>query len=363
MRKTTGRVVSSILLVTVSVWMTACSQGGTGGLSAENGNSGGTKAEVLETAEQSPDEEKRLRFSIVQYEGEHGYVAANKVKETVEKATGGKIKIDVYPASQLGEWTQIYDELMMGTLDLAITSVPDTYNIQVSAGFLPYLATDWDQLRTVYAPESFLSQTMVKLQEEQGIKFFGIYCEGFTGIGTSKEIKNPGEPDKDKDVLVRVPSNDVWRLTFERLGFRTSTIPYNDTYAALQTGVIDGWAGCAPHYHYTGYRDVESAYYAYDAVADGLQVLMSEKTWNSLSEDEQIILQEALEECASSSIDSAEASDREYKDKLRESGMEIIEFTPEEKERMAEDVRNYVWGELEDEFTPEFIKNLRESLQ
>ena len=67
-----------------------------------------------------------LRYSVQQPVNSAAHESAKRIKEVVEKETNGSVKIDIYPAAQLGDWIQIYDELMMGTIDIANTTVPDT---------------------------------------------------------------------------------------------------------------------------------------------------------------------------------------------------------------------------------------------
>lgn len=304
-----------------------------------------------------------LRYSVQQPVNSASHESAKRIKEIVEKETNGSVKIDIYPAAQLGDWIQVYDELMMGTIDIANTTVPDTYNPQMAAGFLPYLASNYEELRKVFAPDSFLVKSMEDIQSAQNVKFLGYFCDGFCGVSTNKDVTNANVSDKDKGILIRVPSVDAWKFPFDRLGFRTSTIPYADVYASMQTGVVDGFTGTPPYIVYEGYRDVVDQYYVYNAVHESTQLLMSEKTWDKLTENQQEIIKNAFDEEAAMSIDISEKSDIEYLNKMKEAGMKVVEFTDEEMKEIARDVRDFVWKQLEKEYTAEFLNSLRESIE
>ena len=116
---------------------------GNGKTSETGGDDAGTSEDIT------------LRYSVQQPVNSAAHESAKRTKEVVEEKTNGKVKIDIYPAAQLGDWIQVYDELMMGTIDIANTTVPDTYNPQMAAGFLPFLATNYEELRKVFAPDAF----------------------------------------------------------------------------------------------------------------------------------------------------------------------------------------------------------------
>ncbi len=348
------KLVSVLLIAAMAFSLAACSE-------KKSEPASGTQKEEAAGGESS-GETVTLRFSTMTAVDAPSTIAANKIAETVEKETNGTVKIEVYPANQLGDWTQVYDELMMGSIDMAINSVPDTYDARISAGFLPYLAYNYEELRKVFAPGSFINTQMQELEAAQNIQFFGYFCDGFSGVGSNKEVKNANVSNADKGILIRVPGVDAWKFPFDRLGFRTSTIPYSDTYAALQTGVVDGWTGSPAYTHYMGYRDIEKYYYCYDAVHESTQILMSAQTWNKLSPEQQEAVKKACETAAAESIDNAEKTEEEYRQKLKDAGIQVIEFTDEEKKAIADDVREYVWGQLEDAYGADFLQGLRDSL-
>ncbi len=314
-----------------------------------------------ENAEQTATETKTLRLALQSGSETGPTKAAEDAAAAIEERTNGALKIDVYPDQQLGEYTTVYDELMMGTIDMAIISVVDNYDSRLAAGFLPYLASSYDQLHTVLAPDNYLCQQMYNIQHDMGIEFFGFYCEGFVGVLCNEQLKNANVSNADKGLLMRVPTSDVWNNTFVRLGFRTSQIPYSDAYSALQTGLVDGFTGGPAYGIYDGFRDVGQYYYCYDAICENVQILMSSKVFESLTKDQQQIVTEELNKLSDSSIDDAETLEIESRAKLKDAGINVIEFTQSERDAMAKDVRDNVWSQLESQFTPEFIANLKAS--
>jgi len=308
------------------------------------------------------DEPITLKFAT-QHPLDHiAHSSAEAIKERVERETEGRVLLEIYPASQLGDWSLVYEEVIRGTIEIAHISVPEKYDARVTVGFLPYLAKSYDQLREIFAYDSLLSTQMEEIQAENNVKFLGYYCEGFSGIGTVDELVDPASSNISKDALVRVSSNDVLKFPAERLGFRTSTIPYNDTFAAMQTGVVDGWVGGPPNLNYLTFRDVINYYYHYNLTHESTQYIINNDIFENMSKADQEVIEDAFREQCEASFDLAEADDEKFMEMMEESGIEVIKFSDEELEAMASDIRENVWPKFEEKFTKELLDGLRESL-
>ena len=167
---------------------------------------------------------RELRLSLPVPEGTDTYNQAVAAKEYIEANSNGELTVTLYPANQLGDWTQVFDELMMGSIDMAISNMPETYNPILGISSLAYMTYDYDSARKVFSPDSFLNSAFDEALGELGIKFFGFSVSGYDGVGTKGEIKNPLEIGADKGCLIRVPSLDVIKYPLEHIGFRTSSM-------------------------------------------------------------------------------------------------------------------------------------------
>lgn len=127
-----------------------------------------------------------LRYSTMQNKDHISYQVALNIKQAVEEKTEGRVLIDIYPANQLGDWSQVYDELMMGSIDMAHSSVPETYDARTAVGYFPYLSSSYDQLAEIFAEGTTLDNMMKEIQAKNGIEFCGFFVEGIAGIGTTK---------------------------------------------------------------------------------------------------------------------------------------------------------------------------------
>lgn len=298
-----------------------------------------------------------LRYSTMQNEDHISYQVALNIKEAVEEQTEGRVLIDIYPANQLGDWTQVYDELMMGSIDMAHSSVPETYDARTAVGYFPYLSSSYDQLGEIFAEGTYLDNMMKEIQAKNGIEFCGFFVEGISGIGTTKEIANPNTLDS-KNTTIRTAAMDCYILPSEYMGFNTSSIASADTFAALQTGVVEGLAGSTPAGAYLNYRDIINYYYVYLVSPEVTQIMISEKTLEKLTPaDRETIVKICRQECANS-VNYAKDEDEKYLKMMEDEGINIVRFSDEEIEMFAEAIRTDVWPKLATTYGEDFINEL-----
>jgi TRAP-type C4-dicarboxylate transport system substrate-binding protein len=270
----------------------------------------------------------------------------NRIKEIVEKETNGEIEIKVYPASQLGDYLLTYEELMQGTIDFALVSVGNQFDNKQLLMVTTFLVKDYDDARAFYKRDGWLYKLLEDTNAQRGVRFLGFNGEGFGGLGLTKEPKDPLNPDIDQGVLVRCPPNDNARNTLEAIGYKPVTIPYAETYTAMQTGVCEGWFGGTPAHSYIGFRDVVKHYYALNLYVEVEQFLFSEKIWKKLTPKQQEIIRKACREVSDASWNTAEREDREYMDAMAKEGIVIHEYSSEQLAPIFKKGQEVVWPKL-----------------
>ncbi|MCD8224792.1 MAG: TRAP transporter substrate-binding protein DctP [Clostridiales bacterium] len=240
--------------------------------------------------------------------------------ERIKEATEGRVTIELYSDSALGDYTNVFDELMLGTVDVAHISPVETYDARVSATMLPYLAFDYDTLLKVYAEGSFLREELNDALDALGIRLMGVFCEGFNGIAVKQELTDPDVVGAEKGCIIRSPMMDVYSLELMDMGFRVSSMPYSDTYTAIQTGVVAGLAGGTSQIAYLAFRDLITDFYDYRYIQEATMIMFSQKTWDSLLPQDQDAITEIVNEICEEGAIQAESACDEYMTKLEEGG-------------------------------------------
>ncbi|NLY19750.1 MAG: TRAP transporter substrate-binding protein DctP [Tissierellia bacterium] len=339
------KILIVMLIVFVTIF-TACSSGGN---KEATGDVDSFKPVTLRFANQHPTD------SIASQ-------SDKEICEEIEEATDGRVKVELYTDSSLGDYINIFEELMLGSIDMAHITAVESYDAKMTGSMLPYLGSNYQELEIAYDPDNYLYKTVYESAQKLGIRTFGFYCEGFSGIGVNKDVKDANIAGANKDSIVRVPGLDNFALPTAELGFMTSTIAYADTYTAIQTGVVDGWVGGPPNLNYLYFRDVIKNYYHYMLTQEATQIMMNENTFSSLLPEDQKAITDIIQSKCKDSIRLAEEDDNKYMEMLRDIGVNIVEFTDEERAEFAKAIRENVWPQLAKATSEEFIDSIVESL-
>lgn len=274
-------------------------------------------------------------------------VQMENLKKIMEEKTGGKLNVRTYPASQLGDYTLVYEEVSKGTIDMALISIPPQFDARQQVYFTPYLVSNWNELYGLFDPKGWLYGQVGSFHEKMDIKFLGFFMDGLSGLGLSKEPKSPLDPSVKKDVLCRIPNMEICKVTIDNMGYTTVSVPYADLYTALQTGVAEGWYGGSAVHSYLGFRDVIKHYYAMNIYAESQQWIINQRVWDGLPDDQKKLLEETIAEINKNSIKIAEEEETKYQKLLEESGVKVYRYTADELKPMVEHVRKVVWPKLD----------------
>jgi TRAP-type C4-dicarboxylate transport system substrate-binding protein len=289
-----------------------------------------------------------------------GYAALERIVADLAERSNGAIQITIYPSSQLGDYTLTYEDLMRGSVDLALIPIPSQYDSRLEMNFIPYLVTDYADMETAFGPDSYFFQEYTKIHSELGVKLLGIYVEGLIGFGFTKLPTEYANATASKGNMVRCPAIEVYNLVTEDMGYSATTIPYADLYSALQTGIVDGWIGGTPQLNYSDFRDVIKYYIAYNVFVENIGFFMSKKVFDSLPAEYQSMIEDAFMKEAIYSHTVAEELDNEAIKGMEEYGIEIIYLTDGEMQAYVDLVKEKTWPKLADNIGEDVMKKLIE---
>jgi len=268
-------------------------------------------------------------------------------KEVYEK-TNGRIKLEIYPAAQLGDWIELHEQLMRGALEFALIPVSTLYDPRLNFTWMPYLATDYETAKKSFGPGGVFYDTLDKMLAEQGIALLGVWSQGLAGVSLTKMPVSPGDPNVQKGLKVRVPGLQAFKVSWEALGYIPTPIPLTDTYTAIQTGVVDGEAGGGPYQAWAQFRDVTKCWVQYNDYFEMWQFGASKKIWDSMSKGDQEIFRSAVTKQSIERFDYCKEEDAKYMKELEKAGAKIIMLSPEELKACADKVRKEGWPKLEE---------------
>lgn len=299
----------------------AAGTGNTAG--ASRGESGGGAAPeiVLKYAELNSDDNINTRV---------GYEFAKYVDEM----SGGRIKIEVYSASTLGDEKTCLNALQMGggTVDMYrgnTNSLSDYGFKKLNMFGLPFVFTDRESMWKVLENEE-LGQAFLVEGSEVGAGMVGVFYmdEGARNMFTTKTISGLADI---RDMKIRVPETELMMDTMKALGAQPTPISYSELYSSLQSGVVDGAENGYPGYSSNKFYEVAPYYLLSGHTFSPGIVLMAEAKWNALSPEDQQILLDAGQKASEWNKDAIEEEEVAIRKDLESKGVTIVEMTSEDK--------------------------------
>ena len=284
-----------------------------------------------------------------------------KAAAEVEKQTEGRVKIKVFPADQLGDYTLLFQDIMRGSIDIGQVNLPSEYDIRLEAHSIPYIVKGYADIPKVFSYDSNFSKIFKQILDDKNIEFFGFNVIGLIGAGSKKEPQDPFNPDGDKGILLRVPPMKVYQLTAQAIHYRTTTVNWADIYSAMQTGVVDAWIGGTPDVNYLTFKDVEDYYVAYNNFVECNAFIMGKDVYASLGADGPIV-RDIFKATAEASFAAAETQDNFYLNKMAEAGIKIIRPSAEQAKVLSDSIHKNVWPELYKLYGQDIFDAIRKDL-
>ena len=236
--------------------------------------------------------------------------------------SGGTMRIDIYPSSQLGSERELIELLQVGSLAMTkvSTSPLESFVPEMKVFSIPYVFRDADHFWSVL--ESDIGKALLDKPLRVRLKGLGYYDAGSRSFYTTK---NPIlTPDDLKGLKIRVQKSQTSVQMIAALGGAATPISFGELYTALQQGVVDGAENNAPSFYLSRHYEV-CKYYVLDehtAVPDIL--LMSEHIWYSLNDEQQQWLQLAVKDSVQFQRELWQQATQEALQALEENGVNII---------------------------------------
>lgn len=276
---------------------------------------------------------------------------AQKFADLVAEKSGGTIKVEVYPSSQLGNQRDLVEGLTLGTLDLTMTStaVLGNFHPQIAVFDLPFIFRDREH---AFKALDTVGMEIAKDLEEKGMKVLAYYENGVRNM--TNNIRPIRVPEDMKGLKIRVMEQPIYIAMMKALGANPTPMAFGELFTALQKGVIDGQENPAAHIYTKRFFEVQKYISLTEHTYSAEPLVVSMITWNKLTPEQQTIIQEAAEEARDWQRQLAIDLENGYWDKIRESGKSEI-ITDVDKEAFREATAP-VWKDFEDQVGKENIE-------
>ncbi|WP_375748548.1 TRAP transporter substrate-binding protein DctP [Vibrio sp. HN007] len=289
---------------------------------------------------------KTLKISHIRPQGA---IIDNELKafaSDVEKATDGDVKIKIFAASALGDYTTVQERISVGAVDMAVQPAATAASRKMQISAFPYVAENWTQARKIYGPGGAIYNAMKDLYSKQDITMLAAYPVYFGGVALNREAVSPGNPEITKGIKVRVPGIKSFQLTSDALGYISSPIPFSEAFTAVQTGVVDGVIGSGAEGYYASFRDVTKTYIPVNTHFEVWYMIVNSETFADLDEEDRVALQQQAVAFEKKRWGKAESDQADYEQKLADYGAKIVKLSDDQLSNVAKKVRSDVWPQI-----------------
>lgn len=287
------------------------------------------------------------------------YEGAELFAEQVDEKSGGRMTVNIFPNEQLSNGNTVagLEQLMNGEKELSFNSTIIYASIDPKFGAVnaPFLYTDLDQARTTL--EATGIEAYKEASAEHGVQLLAMGESGFRQLTNSRGPVRT--PEDLKALKIRIPGIGLFDDIYKQLGANPTTMTFSEVFTALQQGTIDGQENPIDIIYTSGLNEVQDHLTVWNYVYDPLILGMNKDVYDSMSPEDQAIVDEAAKAAAELQIKNNRDKEDGELEELR-STMEVIELTEDEagafREAMNPVYEQYqdIWGEdLATAVTPE----------
>lgn len=273
-----------------------------------------------------------LKFSHVVAPDTPKGKGASKFKELAEKYTDGRVKVEVYPNSQLYKDKEEVEALQLGAVQMLAPSLAKFGPLgakEFEVFDLPFIFSTRDDLRKV--TEGPVGKQLLQKLENKGILGLAFWDNGFKIFSANKPLISP---DDMLGLKMRIQSSKVLEAQMKTLGAVPQVMAFAEVYQALQTGVVDGTENPPSNMYTQKMNEVQK----YATITNhgylGYALIVNKKFWDDLPADIRPKLEKAVAEATEYANEISQKENDDALEAMKKAGK--TEFhVPTEKERQA----------------------------
>ncbi len=217
-----------------------------------------------------------------------------KFGELMEKATGGKVKVNVYAADQLtnGNQSEGIQALMNGDpvqISMHSNLIYSAFDPRFNVVSLPFIYDSVEDADAKFDGEA--GEKLKEILSEYGLHCMGIAENGFRELTNSvREVKSVEDM---KNLKIRVAGSNLLMECYKRWGADATNLNWSETYTALQQNTVEGQENPLPAIDAASVQEVQPYCSMWDAIYDCLFFCINQDIYNGLTPEQQAVVDEA----------------------------------------------------------------------
>ncbi|TGU72727.1 DctP family TRAP transporter solute-binding subunit [Geomonas terrae] len=271
-----------------------------------------------------------IKFSHVVAQHTPKGQAADYFKKLAEERTKGRVKVEVYPNSQLYKDKEEMEALQLGAVQMLAPSLAKFAPLGVKefeVFDLPFIFDNYQELHKV--TQGPVGAKLLKKLEPKGILGLAYWDNGFKVMSDNKPLRNVADFRGQK---MRIQSSKVLDSQMRSVGAIPQVLAFSEVYQALQTGVVDGTENPPSNLYTQKMHEVQKYVTLSDHGYLGYAVIVNKKFWQGLPADIRTILEGCMKDATKYANDVAKKDNDEALAAVKKSGRsQLISLTPQER--------------------------------
>ncbi|BCG46855.1 TRAP-type C4-dicarboxylate transport system, periplasmic component [Citrifermentans bremense] len=271
-----------------------------------------------------------IKFSHVVAQHTPKGQAADYFKKLAEERTKGRVKVEVYPNSQLYKDKEEMEALQLGAVQMLAPSLAKFAPLGVKefeVFDLPFIFDNYQELHKV--TQGPVGAKLLKKLEPKGILGLAYWDNGFKVMSANKPLKAVSDFRGQK---MRIQSSKVLDSQMRAVGAMPQVLAFSEVYQALQTGVVNGTENPPSNLYTQKMHEVQKYVTLSDHGYLGYAVIVNKKFWQGLPADVRTILEGCMKDATKYANDIAKKDNEEALAAVKKSGRsQLISLTPQER--------------------------------
>ncbi|MFM1909049.1 MAG: hypothetical protein RLZZ591_2726 [Pseudomonadota bacterium] len=265
----------------------------------------------------------KLRFAHAGPETSSQHLAALEFAKAVKERSQGKLEVQVFPASQLGNDATVIGAVRGGSIDMMMAGSGNFsgLNSKFEVLDIPFLFRDRDH--AYKAVDQQVGQELMKALEGSGMKQLAFWEVGFRSITTkNRAVRTPADL---KGLKIRTQPNPVHVQAWKLLGTNPVPMPLSELYTALESGAVDAQEHPVEITYSAKFYEVQKHLTMTRHAFTAMPVVLNKGKFDGLSPDLQKVLLDAAQEAKAFQRALNQKNEASIIADLRKNGMTVIE--------------------------------------
>jgi tripartite ATP-independent transporter DctP family solute receptor len=271
-----------------------------------------------------------IRFSFVVAENTPKGLAAQKFAQLVKEKTKDTIKVELFPNGTLYNETDEVEALQRGSIQMIAPSFSNISEVvpEWMVMDLPFAFQNEDAVEKAFRGR--IGEILMRKLEPKGMIGLGFWSNGFQQMTSNRGMIV--HPEDFRDLKIRILPSKIIEAQFRQLKAKTIPIPFNQVYRSMETGEVDAGENTISNIYSKRLYQVQKYLTISNHSYLGYGVLMNKAFWEKLSDDQQQVITQAMQEATIWANQNAISLNLKQWDELKKTGqMSVHILTDEER--------------------------------